>query len=241
MVSEGRPGIDHTFTLTEGVLRLEIDKATFERAGLPGKPIASPGQKHVTARFAVELILRLPSMVRGRNAFDRAVWAFKNVLNETLTWLFYDLKPEASGLSPIAAHQPIMRDAGPNVDQLPGVLVPGFPHTISEEDVDVPGDLLEWLTLAIMLSPRVLETDQLDPYLCRYQTPDLAGASPSVQTLWKFRWHGLLPARFAHKLVLVALASVGDDWVAVNAAAFTGEAYTMLLTGGRGFIWEYKD
>ncbi len=51
MLSEGRPGIDHTFSLCEGVLRLEIDKPTFERMGLEGKAIAGEGRKHVKARY----------------------------------------------------------------------------------------------------------------------------------------------------------------------------------------------
>lgn len=39
---------------------------------------------------AVELDLRLPSMVLGKKGFERIVWAFKNVLNSAVTWLFYD-------------------------------------------------------------------------------------------------------------------------------------------------------
>lgn len=51
MLSEGRPGIDHIYSLSEGVLRLEVDKPTFERLGLEGKPIPSEGRKHVKARY----------------------------------------------------------------------------------------------------------------------------------------------------------------------------------------------
>ena len=51
MLSEGRPGIDHGFSLSEGVLRLEVDKATFERMGLDGSIIPSEGRKHVKARY----------------------------------------------------------------------------------------------------------------------------------------------------------------------------------------------
>jgi len=51
MVSEGRPHVDNCFTLSQGVLRLDLDKATYERCGLVGKPVSSPGRKHVTTRF----------------------------------------------------------------------------------------------------------------------------------------------------------------------------------------------
>lgn len=29
-------------------------------------------------------------MVHGKKGFERIVWAFKNVLNAAVTWLFYD-------------------------------------------------------------------------------------------------------------------------------------------------------
>ena len=39
----------------------------------------------------VEIELRLPSMLHGKKGFDRIVYAFKNVLNTPVTWLFVDL------------------------------------------------------------------------------------------------------------------------------------------------------
>lgn len=29
-------------------------------------------------------------MVHGKKGFERILWAFKNVLNHAVTWLFYD-------------------------------------------------------------------------------------------------------------------------------------------------------
>ncbi len=29
-------------------------------------------------------------MLHGKKGFERVVWAFKNVLNKSVTWLFYD-------------------------------------------------------------------------------------------------------------------------------------------------------
>lgn len=51
MLSEGRPGIDHIFSLSDGILCLEVDKPIYERMGLQGKPMTSEGRKHVKARF----------------------------------------------------------------------------------------------------------------------------------------------------------------------------------------------
>jgi ribonuclease P/MRP protein subunit RPP40 len=39
----------------------------------------------------VELNLRLPSMLHGKKGFERIVWAFANVLTQSMAWLFYDL------------------------------------------------------------------------------------------------------------------------------------------------------
>ena len=46
----------------------------------------------------VEVDLRLPSMLHGKKGFERVVWAFKNVLNHAVTWLFHDFNacPEAT-------------------------------------------------------------------------------------------------------------------------------------------------
>jgi hypothetical protein len=40
----------------------------------------------------IELNLRLPSMLHGKKGFDRIIWAFTNVLNQSLAWLFCDLE-----------------------------------------------------------------------------------------------------------------------------------------------------
>lgn len=40
---------------------------------------------------AVELNLRLPAMLHGKRGFERIVYAFKHVLNHSLSWLFIDL------------------------------------------------------------------------------------------------------------------------------------------------------
>jgi len=41
--------------------------------------------------LVVEINLRLPSMLHGKKGFDRIVYAFKNVLDTPVTWLFSDL------------------------------------------------------------------------------------------------------------------------------------------------------
>ena len=33
-------------------------------------------------------------MIHGKKGFERIVWAFKNVLNDAVMWLFYDHEKE---------------------------------------------------------------------------------------------------------------------------------------------------
>ena len=51
MLSEGRSGTDNVLSLSEGVLRIEVDKPTFEKLGLEGKAVNGEGKKHVKASF----------------------------------------------------------------------------------------------------------------------------------------------------------------------------------------------
>jgi ribonuclease P/MRP protein subunit RPP40 len=51
MLSEGRPLVDNVFSLYDGVLRLELDRPTYEKCGLQGRPIEDGGKKHQKARW----------------------------------------------------------------------------------------------------------------------------------------------------------------------------------------------
>ena len=93
-----------------GELLLDLAKDNYERSGLVGKPVYDEGRKHVKTRYGRDIItlhqssvykdcvtevkinLRLPAMMHGKKGFERIVWAFKNVLNRSVTWLFHDLE-----------------------------------------------------------------------------------------------------------------------------------------------------
>lgn len=64
MLSEGRSGTDNVLSLSDGVLRIEVDKPTFEKLGLEGKAVNGEGKKHVKARFG------------------------KSTLSQSLAWIF---------------------------------------------------------------------------------------------------------------------------------------------------------
>ncbi|KAK5678269.1 hypothetical protein LTS10_009441 [Elasticomyces elasticus] len=243
MLSEGRSGIDHKYALIEGVLRLEVDKAAFERMGLSGQAIPSEGRHHVKARYAVEINLRVPSMVRGKPGFDRVVWAFKNVLDRSVTWLFHDLKGTTDGSGPIAVHQPTIHNIEPVVEPLENVGAPAIPPTLDQTNHAAATEILEWLTMAANLSPRLQQTDGVDSYLSRYEAPRAVSETGKETTisqgLVRIRWHGFIPASFISSVFSVALKGCPEDWVSIIAISFGGEAVAIFKDGERTMTWEY--
>src|SRR5271155_1891455 len=96
---------------------------------------------NLTLFAVVEIDLKQPSMLHGKKGFDRLVWAAKNVLNESLTWLVCDMQPGSvtadSGESlqqaeagmmatTLAVYHPTIVDVEPSQQELIEVLVPAL-------------------------------------------------------------------------------------------------------------------
>ncbi|KAF9895415.1 hypothetical protein FE257_000321 [Aspergillus nanangensis] len=238
MISEGRPGSDNVFTLRDGILKLELGKEIFERTGFTGKPIRSGGRKHAKERYLVEINLRLPSMLHGKKGFERIEWAFKNVLNQSVAWLFYDLSPESSGVAEgdksLKGNHPQIIDCEVIPTHRPNILVPSFSEmNITEQSLEEDlkescDELSEWLGMVTLKSPRVLQNDDTDPYLCRYSVPGIE--EPEPQNLVSLKWHGLIPPRWIVQLIITLLkgtnssTSAVDTWFALNATALGRDA-----------------
>ncbi|KAI4218503.1 MAG: hypothetical protein LQ349_008685 [Xanthoria aureola] len=249
MLSEGRPGIDNLYSLKNGQLRLEIPKDLYERAGLVGEAIRDVGRKHMKTRYAIELNLRLPSMLHGKKGFERIVWAFKNVLVSAVTWLFYDFeaKPDGSTTTtqtePLAKYHPTAKICEP----IRTITAPvNFPEPITGHSAPWPPTELEdravemdeWLNLVMLQSPRVRPSDQIDPYLSRYTNPS-AGSS-DVRSLVCLRWSGFIPSTWLRHLILVLCDQclrhdpATPPWFSLSCQAFqTGvfdctDGYTIL-------------
>lgn len=195
---------------------------------------------------AIELNLRLPSMVRGKSGFQRIIWAFRNVLNDSLKWLFYDLKGPNDGSGAIATHQPKVREVKPQMNTLRIVEVPAFHQGFREDDYESTTELLEWLTLLISGSRRIEHDDGIDPYLSRYRVPSGIDdstdvAEQTVQDLVKFHWQGFIPPAFIQNMLLATLKASGAEWFALSAAAFDGKAYAFLQNNDHTMTWEYQD
>lgn len=274
MLSEGRSGTDNVLSLSEGVLRIKVDKPTYEKMGLEGKAVGGDGRKHVKARFGeliltlntqltnehetltsrntvIEANLRLPSMLPGKKAFDRLKWAFKNVLDSSLAWLFYDLRSpivlngEVQGA--LADHGPTIKVLEPTPEPLQQALCPSL--QLSKDADDEGGheeaiELLEWLSLAMMGSPRVQKGDGVDPFLSRYRPAENSVAVDLV----RYQWHGFAPAAFVLKVLLAALRASSststtneDGWFAISGDSFEGNSYTVLKHGSEVMTWNYAD
>ena len=184
-------------------------------------------------------------MIRGHKGFERIVWAFKNVLNQSVTWLFCDLHSQTNGTGPVAALQPVVRTVEPQIDQLSGVETPHFPDTVKQDDHVQVTELLEWLNLMTVLSPRLQNDDSMDAYLSRYRVPNfskqIGGPVTSTETVSRFRWRGFIPGTSTNKILLATLKACGNDWFAMSASSFDGHGYAILTLEHQTMTWEYLD
>ena len=157
---------------------------------------------------AIELNLRLPSMLHGKKGFERIVWAFKNVLNRSVTWLFYDCKsPRAASeqspdmKNPIEAYHPLHFSITQTISCVKGVKVPPLTTVASEpQDNDWALETQEWIDLVALQSPSIKPDERLDPYLCRYTVPD---AENAVQCdLMVLEWRGFIPSEWIRNMMV---------------------------------------
>lgn len=181
-------------------------------------------------------------MIRGKKGFERIIWAFKKVFDYSLAWLFFDMKGVNDGTGPIAVHAPIAKKLELGRKDLTEVLVPDFPDTISDDDQEGVTELLEWLSLAMLDSPRVRNGDNIDPFLCRYQPPSSkTGEPPKPADLVTLKWHGFIPSTIATKVLLAAMRTSQETWFAMSGETLDGKAYTILKHDGKVMTWKYAD
>ncbi|KAI8936241.1 hypothetical protein NX059_006665 [Plenodomus lindquistii] len=272
MLSEGRPLVDNRFELYDGMLRMELNRPTYERCGLQGQPIEDGGKKHQKQRWVVEYDLKAPSMKHGGKAFGRLQWACKNVLDQSLTWLFYNFNPSsaeslAEGKEAISKHAPWINQIEPVVTRVDNVLMPqlnlkDLPDLYDDDDAV---DLLEWLHMVCLDSPRIKQGDDMDPHLSRYEVPELGHGTAPIN-LMCVRWHGFMPPAFMRDVFIVinravfksrnrvngdadtvmeddndvARTGVATKWFAMSAQAFGGKQSwtTMQFDGRETLVWE---
>ncbi|CAF9903677.1 MAG: hypothetical protein GOMPHAMPRED_000492 [Gomphillus americanus] len=239
MLSQGPPVNETQYSFRDGILRLDMPKHIFQRLGLDGKPIPSGGRKHVPSRMRIEINLRLPSMISGRKGFERIRWAFKNVLNESVTWLFRDCKSAAAASinqtdpQPLETFHSLHRSAHPPTHTaLPTTLAPDLTAALPSQTTQASLhhlrfdtlDILDWLSLLTLQSPRVDSADTIDPYLCRYTipSPSPSPTPPIPLSITTLRWQGFIPATWLSRITALSASILQPNataWFAINATA----------------------
>ncbi|KAI9051010.1 hypothetical protein LZ554_005118 [Drepanopeziza brunnea f. sp. 'monogermtubi'] len=224
MLSEGRTDVDNVYYLKEGILTLKLDKESYERAGLVGKPDGIKGNRGTKPRWVVEIELRSPSMLHGKKGFDRIVYAFKNVLKKPVTWLFVDLGEKTTTPSPIEPHSPTKKTAIPTAQEMkvnvPSLLPPtDVDKAYGADFEDYAVETQEWLSLVLLGSPRIDPDDKIDPALSRYVLP---GDTLTACKLVKITWRGFISPSWAHKMfVQLLLATPREGWFAYFVDGFS--------------------
>ncbi|KAF7562038.1 hypothetical protein G7046_g2083 [Stylonectria norvegica] len=240
--------------IKKGTLTMYLDKETYERAGLTGKPYGAKGGRGAKPRWIVSYDLRAPSMLHGKKGFDRLVYACKNVFNQPRSWLFSNVGDPKPNPDPLQKQYPTKFTSLPGISQ--DMTVRKAPLDISSE-VLATGDRLEleqeatecyeWLALIRLGSPRVEPRDDVDPYIARYQiSNDMEGEV----TVRKLSWQGFISANWLRDLLVdVLVACPSGSWFFLSATSFStgvlcnGDELAFLrppAAGGKYLMWETK-
>ena len=122
---------------------------------------------------------------------------------------FSPTDPDSSSPDLLAPHHPFHHKSAPVETHIQSVVVPDIATlmpslppstTFGEESLEI----LEWLSLVSIDSPRVREGDDIDPFLCRYNVPEIEGihGRTHVMDLVRITWKGLLTAQWVRNLWL---------------------------------------
>ncbi|KAL6907270.1 ribonuclease P 40kDa subunit domain-containing protein [Trichoderma evansii] len=224
MLSEGKTAMGQLFTLREGILDLYLDRETYERAGLEGKPYGIKGDRGSKPRWKVSYNLREESMLHGRKRFDRLVYACKNVLNQSMKWLVCNASTsgllESLNATKVTPSPRLATDTGVNQISL------RMPSTIlaqgDRESLEYSAtEMYEWLSLVRLESPRIVAGDSIDPYLSRYSPPEIDSAKAQTQVC-KLSWQGILSSSWLRGLFVDIVTSCpSQSWFALSATTFS--------------------
>lgn len=242
------------FTLINGVLSITCDRALYERAGLTGTAIPDPhARKHGTSKFRIELNLRLPSMLAGKKGFERVLRAAETVFVGDISWLFYDVAAAGVADNDTALGKEVeIKEVKVETEDLGKVLVPGFPDDISKNadgENDLV-DLLEWISLAALSSPRIQQGDLVDEIISRYEVPTISPKSTTdgtsngttTQNLTRTTFTGLFPASFLASTFGQAFLESKGSWFAFLVQGFEdGKSFVILKTqDNRTLAWDIE-
>lgn len=171
-------------------------------------------------------------MVRGRKGFERVLRAFGEVLDETKTWIFYNVQSPGDFSGPIAAFQPIVRTVTPELRAVTGVGELDLEAEALKDDHDTVLEVMEWLSMLVLESPRLRFDDTINPYLSRYAVPTMvsrAASSAQPGTVHLAEYHGYLHTDFIRHLLIALLKKRSAfDWFSMTVDTFDRRSYTLL-------------
>ncbi|KAF5574808.1 ribonuclease P MRP subunit POP1 [Fusarium pseudoanthophilum] len=242
------------YALCLSILTMFVDKETYERAGLVGKPYGAKGGRGSKPRWMVTYNLREPSMLRGHKGYDRLIYACKSVFTQPMTWLFCNSTTETPNPDPLQKFSPTACTSTFSVSQDITVLQPGLdvdPEILSENDREslehFATEVYEWFSLIRLGSSRVEPHDSIDPYLSRYSVP---GDDPKEAKVCKLSWEGFMSAQWLRGLLMdVLVACPSRTWFSLSATSFSrsvsgnSDDLTILRppsATGRYLMWETK-
>ncbi|KAF7545426.1 hypothetical protein G7Z17_g9178 [Cylindrodendrum hubeiense] len=254
MLSEGKTTMGNLFTLHEGTLTMYLEKETYERAGLVGKPYGAKGGRGLKPRWVVLFDLRSSAMLRGKKGFDRLIYACKNVLNQPTNWLFCNTSGSTPSPDPLQRYFPTSFTSSPGITRdlvtaqgpldIPSEIIGDADRSALEEAAT---ECYEWLSLIRLGSPRVAPQDNIDPYLSRYQVP---GDAEKEVTVCKLSWQGFISSRWIHKLLVdIIVTCPSATWFSMSATCFSknvpgsGDEVMIIrppVAGTNYLMWETK-
>ncbi|KAF5695472.1 ribonuclease P MRP subunit POP1 [Fusarium denticulatum] len=208
------------------ILTMFVDKETYERAGLVGKPYGAKGGRGSKPRWMVTYNLRDPSMLRGHKGYDRLIYACKSVFTQPMTWLFCNSTAQIPNPDPLEKFSPTACTSTSSISQDIAVLQPSLdvdPEILSENDREsleyFATEVYEWFSLIRLGSSRLEPRDSIDPYLSRYSVP---GDDPKESKVCKLSWEGFMSAQWLRGLLMdVLVACPSRTWFSLSATSFS--------------------
>jgi ribonuclease P/MRP protein subunit RPP40 len=165
-------------------------------------------------------------------------------LTDPINWLFTDLAAIQDGPAPITQVNGQQHSSFTSKQEYLDIVVPLTQSHNALADMDYQEELLEWLGLVLIGSPRISKGDKVDPYLCRYELPqsflsENRTVSPLPEVVVHLRWRGLLPSAFVLKILWTVKEGQAGSWFALNGVSFEGNAYTILFgKEAEVLVWE---
>jgi len=137
----------------------------------------------------------------------------------------------------------------PEVLHIENVKVPslmkGDDSTILKEEPPEAEQLFEWISLAMLNSPRIRIDDAIDPFLSRYTIPqseaeneDMNSESASTE-LVRLRWRAFISPKALTTLWVEVSKAVDTSWFAMGVSCFSGGPY-LLLQNSEKLVHEWE-